>query len=195
MRRRAAGKRLRTGTAPGMKRLLLRIGPFALLSLAAAWGGLAYWIPAGGIQQFVIGALGIGVALLYLWLLVRRLRRLLAFQESVRAALIGLVGDLLLLLLAFAVVYRQVGLVDNTGSSPTSVHDFPLALYFSVVTFTTVGYGDFYPTGVGRLLAALEAMVGYLVLATIASTSVRLLSPDRQTPRAPGTPAADRRRR
>lgn len=35
------------------------------------------------------------------------------------------------------------------------------ALYFSTVTFTTVGYGDFVPrAGAGRLLAGFEALLG-----------------------------------
>lgn len=34
------------------------------------------------------------------------------------------------------------------------------ALYFSVVTFTTLGYGDFTPVGAGKMLAMLEAFSG-----------------------------------
>ncbi|MEK6858636.1 MAG: potassium channel family protein, partial [Nanoarchaeota archaeon] len=37
------------------------------------------------------------------------------------------------------------------------------ALYFSTVTITTVGYGDFVPLGVNRWLAALEAFLGMLI--------------------------------
>ena len=40
---------------------------------------------------------------------------------------------------------------------------FEDALYFSTVTITTVGYGDFVPLGVNRWLAALEAFLGMLI--------------------------------
>ena len=42
---------------------------------------------------------------------------------------------------------------------------FPDSLYFSVVTITTLGYGDISPTeGVGKLLTGLEAVSGILIL-------------------------------
>ena len=39
------------------------------------------------------------------------------------------------------------------------------ALYISMVTFTTLGYGDFAPVGFGRLLAASEALLGAALIA------------------------------
>ncbi|REG51025.1 ion channel [Paraburkholderia sp. BL6669N2] len=36
------------------------------------------------------------------------------------------------------------------------------ALYFSIVTFTTTGYGDYHPTKELRLVAAAEALAGYI---------------------------------
>ena len=40
---------------------------------------------------------------------------------------------------------------------------FPAALYFSTVTFTTLGYGDVVPKQSFRLFAASEALVGVLI--------------------------------
>lgn len=41
------------------------------------------------------------------------------------------------------------------------------SLYFSVVTFTTLGYGDIQPMGFGKMIAMVEAGVGSLLMALI----------------------------
>ena len=46
-----------------------------------------------------------------------------------------------------------------TKSVPNA-HDFLSCLYFSIVTATTLGYGDLHPVGVGRVLASAEAIFG-----------------------------------
>lgn len=46
------------------------------------------------------------------------------------------------------------------------------ALYFSVATATTVGYGDLAPLGLSRLFAALEAFMGFLGLCIFISKVV-----------------------
>ncbi|QOY36688.1 potassium channel family protein [Anaerobacillus isosaccharinicus] len=49
------------------------------------------------------------------------------------------------------------------------------AMYFSVVTILSVGYGDITPLGIGRWIAMLEAFFGYLLpTAFVVSTFVYL---------------------
>jgi hypothetical protein len=38
--------------------------------------------------------------------------------------------------------------------------DFIGSLYFSVVTFTTLGYGDISPLGINRLIVSIESIIG-----------------------------------
>lgn len=45
----------------------------------------------------------------------------------------------------------------------TSLPDLETALYFSMVTFTTVGYGDVVLTGSWRVLASIQAANGVIV--------------------------------
>jgi hypothetical protein len=45
----------------------------------------------------------------------------------------------------------------------TALPDLESALYFSMVTFTSVGYGDLVPTGDWRMLAALEGANGVIM--------------------------------
>ena len=42
--------------------------------------------------------------------------------------------------------------------------DFETALYFSTITFSTVGYGDIVPAHAWRVLAALEGVNGFLLI-------------------------------
>jgi len=52
--------------------------------------------------------------------------------------------------------------------------DFGRMLYFSAVTITTVGYGDVVPlSGVARLLAAVEATFGIVLLALLVNSLYR----------------------
>jgi len=64
----------------------------------------------------------------------------------------------------FAAFFRMFGLVH--GDSIVK-DDWPIALYFSLITWTTVGYGDFVPTDGTRLLAGLESLVGYFYMALL----------------------------
>jgi len=55
----------------------------------------------------------------------------------------------------FALIYNYCGALSES--------DFHSALYFSIVTFTTLGYGDVIPVKQYRLVAASEAVCGLLL--------------------------------
>ena len=48
-----------------------------------------------------------------------------------------------------------------TASGAVTLDD---AIYFAIVTWTTLGYGDLQPLGHYRLIAAIEALYGYFYL-------------------------------
>jgi ABC-type maltose transport system permease subunit len=54
----------------------------------------------------------------------------------------------------WAGMYLWLGVLD----------DFETALYFSTVTFSTIGYGDIVPSQDWRILAALEGINGFLLI-------------------------------
>ena len=60
---------------------------------------------------------------------------------------------------SYSDIYVRMGIVEGVS---TIVHDRESALYFSIITFTTVGYGDYHPTLDGRMVAATEALTGYV---------------------------------
>jgi hypothetical protein len=49
-------------------------------------------------------------------------------------------------------------------------------LYYSVVTFTTLGYGDFTPIGLSRIFAAFEAFTGSFTLALFVVVFVKKMT-------------------
>jgi len=54
------------------------------------------------------------------------------------------------------------------------IRNFPDSLYFSLITFTTLGYGDFRPLeGWGRILAGSEAFLGAIMMALFVYTFAR----------------------
>jgi Ion channel len=73
-------------------------------------------------------------------------------------AMISVVFGLFLVLTVeiwlWAACYRIVG----------ALPDFDQALYFSTVAFSTVGFGDIVPSHEWRLLGALEAVNGFLMI-------------------------------
>lgn len=67
----------------------------------------------------------------------------------------------LCVIVGFAVAYSFVYLTSSTGQ----IHgDFWQALYFSVITFTSVGYGDIQPLGIARVFASIEALLGIFLI-------------------------------
>lgn len=81
-------------------------------------------------------------------------------------ALLTLFFAMLLLLFSYAAIYQASGLViDSTAKpEPRPITTFQDAVYFSVVTWTTLGYGDLQPQGQCRLVAATEALAGNIFL-------------------------------
>ena len=91
---------------------------------------------------------------------------------------LGAVCIYVLLGMMFAFVYAAInGLGNDDFFVQTGHATTPDFLYFSYITQTTVGYGDFTASGdLGRALAVLEALTGQLYLVTIIAVLVSRLS-------------------
>ena len=87
---------------------------------------------------------------------------------------LGAICIYVLIGMLFAFVYDAIGLL---GSEPFFVQTQTATtadyLYFSFITLTTVGYGDYTAAGgLGRSLASLEALIGQIYLVTVVATIV-----------------------
>jgi hypothetical protein len=98
---------------------------------------------------------------------------------------LGSICVYLLIGIMFAFTFAAIG---NLGSQPffvqTNEPHLSIYLYFSFVTQTTVGYGDYTAaTNLGRTLATSEALLGQLYLVTVIAVLVsRMASSNRTQP-------------
>jgi hypothetical protein len=66
----------------------------------------------------------------------------------------------------YYVLEAEPGFGTVQGLQTTELRDF---VYFSAMTYTTVGFGDVVPVGPIRFLAAIEAIAGLVLIAWSAS--------------------------
>jgi hypothetical protein len=102
---------------------------------------------------------------------------------SSRPWLLGAVSAFLLIATAFDFVFLTVDAYQTTpffgSEEPTTSF-----IYYSLVTITTLGYGDLAAaTDVGRLASTAEAVVGQVYLVTVVAMIVGLLAQARQAVR------------
>lgn len=77
------------------------------------------------------------------------------------------------IVLNFSLIYFLAGLqhkdqliaYDRGQNLSQNLHEYFLSLYFSLVTFTTLGYGDITPVNLARLVAGIEAFLGAFMMA------------------------------
>ncbi len=96
----------------------------------------------------------------------------------------SVLGALCIYLLIGLLYTYAYGAVAELESGPFFAQDTEgtpaLRLYFSVVTLSTVGYGDYTAaTDLGRALAASEALLGQVYLVTVVAVVVSRLRPGR----------------
>jgi hypothetical protein len=84
-----------------------------------------------------------------------------SFRQLTPFALFVLVLRLAEIIVMFAGIYFITGITGPGGRAET----FGPCLYFSVITLTTVGYGDWIPLPQSRAFAAAEALIGYVYMA------------------------------
>jgi len=91
---------------------------------------------------------------------------------------LGAICIYVLLGMIFAFTYSAIGSTgDESFFVQTSHAGLDIYLYFSFVTLTTVGYGDYTAaTGLARSLATLEALLGQIYLVTVVALIVSTMT-------------------
>lgn len=125
---------------------------------------------------------GIGLFVFYLAMVASLFHRVTHERPVTSELIYGLLAFYLLLALAFAMAYQMINSLiadafwSNQGA--LQLHDF---VYYSLVTLTTVGYGDIHALApAARLLAGAEAVAGVMFIAIAVARSLMLIN-DRGT--------------
>ena len=100
-------------------------------------------------------------------------RELRSSAEVRMEAVMGVLSLYILLGMVFAFTYGAIDRLGSAffadGATATAAH----CIYFSFVTLSTVGYGDFVArTDLGHTLSVFEALIGQIYLVTIVSVIV-----------------------
>jgi hypothetical protein len=95
-----------------------------------------------------------------------------------------IIGLSLLIIVICAILFSFTGLtyqgsiqsIGTQHSLSENISLFLSSLYFSVVTFTTLGYGDINPVGISRAIAAIEAFTGSFTIALFVVVFVKKMT-------------------
>jgi hypothetical protein len=132
-----------------------------IATVSVASRRLYFWVPFGA-QIFLAIAIWTTIGYFHKAPTLAYISVLFAWGPSILAiyllvlAIGALIAHSTILIIHFAGIFYLVGF--HQLSNPT-IWD---GLYFSIVTWTTLGYGDLTPIAELRMLAALEAMFGFV---------------------------------
>jgi len=173
--------------------------PAVVLLIGGGWVSVGQFMPEGT-PRAVIGTV---MAALFAAIFVADLtdRILYAFRHHTRVAppIVLTFLSISLMLVAFALAYHRMGLINTLKDDSPTVTDWWTCVYFSIVTFTTLGFGDFSPTPAARAVACIQTVTGYLTLGILASSIASLLQSiataeaERDDPRKPATTPSEGR--
>jgi hypothetical protein len=168
----------------GVRRPGVRLAVLAATLAVAA--SVALWLARGDIPAApaaIVNGLLVAVAPAVLaGGLVAELR---ARRDVTVRTLSGVLAIYLLAGMFFSFMYGVIGAVDADALFVGRSHASPAELlYFSFVTLTTVGYGDFAPAAdLSRAFAVAEMLVGQIYLITVVSLIVGHLGAVRRVER------------
>ena len=105
-------------------------------------------------------------------LTVKRINRVGTSHEPYLEAGLAVVMMIALIVIGFASIYAAL---SRHGEEFADIHTKLDAVYFTITTLATVGYGDIAPTGqVARAVAIIQMVVDILVIGVAARLAMRV---------------------
>lgn len=136
-----------------------------VVTWAASLGAILWVWPSSGISAF-LAAYRIADGFVYRLciIFVDRYKASWGLRSVNRAIILALI-NYLELIIGFAIIYAWSAAISSDSHTLTQSLE---ALYFSCVTITTLGYGDFSPSNpFGQLLVIAETMMGIVLLVLV----------------------------
>ena len=143
---------------PVKGRLRYMVSPLALIDLMAVLPVyLVFFVNLRGLDLRMLRVVRLLARIVRLSRYFSSLRTLGKVLHTKRGDLMAVVSVLFLLL----VITSSLMFFAENGAQPEEFASIPKAMWWSIITLTTVGYGDVFPvTAAGRLLAGVIAIVG-----------------------------------
>lgn len=155
----------RTGRAV----VFLIVAPITMFSLLTAsialFGNEVLPMVRMAISMVVVVPLLFVVSIL-IWSVVRKG----TVQDDPRASLFLVFLTIFLTIYIFASIYYVQGFLRTSSGAPMGFDD---AFYFSGLVFTTLGYSDVSPVGLGKWLVVFEAVSGFMVLGLLSAIFIQ----------------------
>lgn len=162
--------------ASGVSKRLQRIGDVVVAAAVAVVLLTSFVSRIDGMPALFGGKPSVAWAVLAILSPILVLRRVLNHKAVTVQTLAGALAAYLLIAVAFNYAFsavEDIGYVQFFGSEQPSTS----FMYFSLVTITTLGYGDLQPvTSVARYLSTAEALLGQILLVTVVARLVSLYS-------------------
>jgi Ion channel len=128
------------------------------------------YVPGGEKLGSILDAIAILFCLLWAIPAIHNARDVM-HQKQFLVPILATFALLMFLVLAFAAAYKDLGLL--AGNKP--VTDPGEFIYFSIVTWTTTGYGDVIPTAASRFFAGVEMLCGYIFMGVIIGMMIQAM--------------------
>jgi Ion channel len=155
------------------------------LRLLALLAGSAVAVVVAGVvgSRLLSGVIALWLAVILVLTIVAMVRRILAHRVVTLQTIFGALSAYLLIGFLYAALFSAVRHFQRAplfaGGQP---EDSSTVQYFSFITMTTLGYGDFTPAGEpARTLAVLDALTGQIFLVTLIARLVSLFGQARNS--------------
>ncbi|GAA4471544.1 potassium channel family protein [Phytohabitans houttuyneae] len=151
-------------------------------ALAAALGAVLLSVVAvvAGGTRLATGLTSAATVLLVCATIAATIHTVAARKRVDIQAVAGALATYLLLALLFSSLHQMIGAIHGNPylEGVDQVDDASAFLYFSVVTLTTVGYGDIVPaSNPARAVVVAEALIGQLYLVSVVAAVVARWTP------------------
>lgn len=176
-------------------RLRLLFAASVQLTAVLGWPKPALWLAWGSLLLVLLASLallllervlqwhplfgqGVGMMVFYLAMVASLFNRVIHERPVTGELIYGLLALYLLLALAYAMAYQLINSLQPDAfrslHGPLQINDF---VYYSLVTLTTLGYGDIHALApAARLLSVSEAVAGVMFIAIAVARSLMLIN-------------------